>query len=66
MPSETYAKVLLLVAAALAIVLSLDYNEHANLRRFEFPVLVLYSAVGMMLMVSSYQPDDALYRRRTG
>jgi NADH-quinone oxidoreductase subunit N len=50
---STYAKVLLLAASALGIVLSLDYNEHANLRRFEFPVLVLFASIGMMLMVSS-------------
>jgi len=50
---STYAKVLLLAASALGIVLSLDYNEHGNLRRFEFPVLVLFASIGMMLMVSS-------------
>ena len=48
-----FTKLLVLTAAALGVVVSLDYNEHANLRRFEFPVLMLYASVGMMLMVSA-------------
>ena len=48
-----FIKLLVLAAAALGVVVSLDYNEHANLRRFEFPVLVLYATVGMMLMASA-------------
>jgi NADH-quinone oxidoreductase subunit N len=48
-----FIKLTVLVASALAIVVSLDYNEHENLRRFEFPVLVLFATVGMMLMASS-------------
>ena len=48
-----FVKLLVLVASALAIVGSLDYNEHANMRRFEFPVLVLFATVGMMIMASA-------------
>lgn len=48
-----FTKLLVLTAAALGVVVSLDYNEHANLRRFEFPILMLYASVGMMLMVSA-------------
>ena len=48
-----FAKLLILVAVGFGVVMSLDYNEHANLRRFEFPILMLFAAVGMMLMVSS-------------
>jgi NADH-quinone oxidoreductase subunit N len=50
---STFAKLLVLVGSGLGIVASLDYNEHQNLRRFEFPVLVALSAVGMMVMVSA-------------
>lgn len=50
---STFVKLLVLVAATLGVILSLDYNEHANLRRFEFPVLMLYSTVGMLLMASA-------------
>ena len=48
-----FAKLLILVAVGLGVVMSLDYAEHANMQRFEFPILMLLAAVGMMLMVSS-------------
>ncbi len=48
-----FIKLLVLAASTLAIVSSLDYNEHANLRRFEFPVLILFATVGMMVMASA-------------
>ena len=50
---SAFAKVLVLVAASLGVIVSLDYAAHANLRRFEFPVLMLYATVGMMVMVSA-------------
>jgi NADH-quinone oxidoreductase subunit N len=50
---SSFVKVLILAAAALGVIVSVDYNEHENLRRFEFPVLMLFSTVGMMMMVSS-------------
>ncbi len=49
----TFAQVLILVAAAMGIAVSIDYNEHQNLRRFEFPVLILLCSVGMMLMAAA-------------
>ncbi|MDR3530267.1 MAG: NADH-quinone oxidoreductase subunit NuoN [Rhodopila sp.] len=48
-----FVKLLVLAASTLAIVSSLDYNAHANLRRFEFPVLILFATVGMMVMASA-------------
>jgi NADH-quinone oxidoreductase subunit N len=48
-----FAKLLILTAVGLGVVMSLDYAEHANMQRFEFPILMLLSAVGMMLMVSA-------------
>ncbi len=50
---SSYAKLLILAGAALGLVLSLDYNRLEGLARFEFPVLVLLSVVGMMVMVSA-------------
>ena len=50
---SVFVKLLVLAAATLGGVMSLDYNEHENLRRFEFPVLMLFSTVGMMLMASA-------------
>jgi NADH-quinone oxidoreductase subunit N len=48
-----FVKILVLIAASLAVVLSLDYNTHHGIARFEFPVLILLSTVGMMVMVSA-------------
>jgi len=48
-----YAKVLILAGGALSAVLSLDYNERQHIARFEFPVLMLFSCVGMMVMASA-------------
>ena len=46
-------KVLVLVGAALTLMLSLDYNREQGIKRFEFPVLILFAAVGMMGMASA-------------
>ena len=48
-----FMKILVLLGTALGIVLSLDYNRREDMERFEFPVLALFAAVSMMLMVSS-------------
>jgi NADH-quinone oxidoreductase subunit N len=50
---SSFVKLLTLAASLLSVVVSLDYNEHQNLRRFEFPVLILFATVGMMLMASA-------------
>ena len=48
-----YAKLLILIGSAMGIVVALDYGEHHELRRFEFPVLIGLCTVGMMVMVSA-------------
>ena len=48
-----FAKVLILLGAALSIVLALDFNVRAGTARFEYPVLVLFATLGMMVMVSA-------------
>jgi NADH-quinone oxidoreductase subunit N len=48
-----YAKLLILGGTALCAILSLDYNERQGIARFEFPVLMLLSTVGMMVMASA-------------
>ena len=52
-PFSSFAKLLILAAAALGLVLSLDYNRAEGLSRFEFPVLMLLAVTGMMIMVSA-------------
>ena len=49
----TYMKLLVLVGAGLSAVLSVDWNVQAGISRFEFPVLILLSTVGMMVMCSA-------------
>jgi NADH-quinone oxidoreductase subunit N len=48
-----FAKVMILFGAAAALAMSHDYLERAGLLKFEFPVLILLSVVGMMTMVSA-------------
>ncbi len=48
-----FAKVLILLGSAFAIVLSLGYNRYERMERFEYPVLILLASTGMMMMVSA-------------
>jgi NADH-quinone oxidoreductase subunit N len=52
-PFEHFIKVLLLSAALGALVLSQRYLTAMNLARPEYPVLMLFATLGMMLMVSA-------------
>ena len=49
----TYAKVLVLVASAAAIVLSTGYLERHGVARFEYAILVVFATLGMMMMISA-------------
>jgi NADH-quinone oxidoreductase subunit N len=48
-----FAKLLILSAAALSILLADEFFASIQLSRFELPVLMLIASLGMMLMVSS-------------
>jgi NADH-quinone oxidoreductase subunit N len=49
-----FSQVLILAGAALAIILSLDFNQREEgLASFEFPVLILFATIGMMIMVAA-------------
>jgi NADH-quinone oxidoreductase subunit N len=48
-----FAKVVILLAAASILVMSQDYMSRKDMLRFEFPLLVALSVVGMMMMVSA-------------
>ncbi len=50
---STFMKLLILVGAGMTAVLALGYNDTKGITRFEFPVLVLLSTVGMMVMAST-------------
>jgi NADH-quinone oxidoreductase subunit N len=48
-----FMKVLVLSAASLAVVLSIGYIERERMGRFEFPVLMVFATLGMLMMVSA-------------
>ena len=48
-----FMKLLALGASALSVLLSLDYVEREHMARFEFPILMLFATLGMMLMISA-------------
>jgi NADH-quinone oxidoreductase subunit N len=48
-----FAKVMILVSAACVLIMSEGYMKARDLLRFEYPVLVTLSVVGMMMMVSA-------------
>ena len=50
---SSFVKLLILAGAALSLILSLDYNRKNHIARFEFPVLMLLSVTGMMVMASA-------------
>lgn len=52
-PFARFAKVTILLSAAAVLLMSQDYMERRGLARFEYPILVALSVVGMMMMVSA-------------
>ena len=52
-PHAEFVKVLILVCSALTIILSNDYLKREEISRFEFPILILFATLGMMIIVSA-------------
>jgi NADH-quinone oxidoreductase subunit N len=48
-----FLKILALIGSAAAIAMSIDYDGREHQRRFEFPVLVLLSTLGMLMLISA-------------
>jgi len=48
-----FAKVTVLLSAAAVLVMSQDYVARRGLGRFEYPLLITFAVVGMMVMVSA-------------
>ncbi len=48
-----FMKILVLIGSALGIIMSMEYNEREGIARFEFPVLILFATVGMLMMISA-------------
>jgi NADH-quinone oxidoreductase subunit N len=48
-----FLKILAFLGSAVAIVMSLDYLEKEKQQKFEYPILILLSTVGMGMMISA-------------
>lgn len=48
-----FAKILLLLGAALALILAMPFNLREGIDQFEFPILIVFAVLGMMMMVSA-------------
>lgn len=48
-----FAKILILTAAAIAVMLSFGYFSRAKMMKFEIPVVAVLATVGMLMMVSA-------------
>ncbi len=48
-----FTKALVLTGSIFAIIMSLGYIERENMARFEYPLLFLFAALGMMMMISA-------------
>ncbi len=52
-PFSAFAKVLILIASSVALIIAQDFLVRQGIARFEFSVLILLATVGMMMMVSA-------------
>ena len=48
-----YMKWLALIGSSLVLLMSTAYNEREKIARFEYPVLILFATLGMMMMISA-------------
>lgn len=49
----SFMKILVLFGSAAAIVLSVQFMKNARIAQFEYPVLILFATLGMLMMVSA-------------
>jgi NADH:ubiquinone oxidoreductase subunit 2 (subunit N) len=52
-PFSAFNQVLILSGAALSLILALDWNRVQGIARFEYPVLMLFCTIGMMIMAAA-------------
>jgi len=48
-----FMKSLTLIASGAGIILSIDFMRRARINRFEYPILIVLSTIGMMMVISS-------------
>jgi len=50
---SVFMKIMILAGSFFAVVMSSDYMKNEGIGRFEYPILILFATVGMMMMVSA-------------
>jgi NADH-quinone oxidoreductase subunit N len=48
-----FMKVMILAGSFFAVIMGMDYMKNEGIARFEYPILIVYATVGMMMMVSA-------------
>lgn len=48
-----FVKILVLLGAAIGMLLALDFNTREQMDRFEYPVLLLFATLGMLILVGA-------------
>ena len=48
-----FMKILVLLGSLLTLIISQDFARREGMARFEFPILILFATVGMMMMISA-------------
>ncbi len=56
-----FVKVLIILGIIASLTLAPQYLAEAQIIRFEYPILVLFAGLGMMIMVSANDMLSALY-----
>ena len=49
----SFAKVLVLVGSAIAILMAVNFCKREGMHRFEYPLLMAFAVLGMMMMISA-------------
>ncbi len=48
-----FTKILVLLAAAVAVIMSVNFLVREKIARFEYPVVMLFATIGMLMMISA-------------
>ena len=48
-----FMKTMILIGSFFAVIMSADYMKNEKIGRFEFPILIIFATIGMMMMVSA-------------
>lgn len=48
-----FVKIMVLTASAMAVIMSMGFLQREKMERFEYPIVMLFATLGMMMMVSA-------------